>query len=288
MQKARRHPSTGLRPLVGARFQVLFHPPPGVLFTFPSRYSPLSVSREYLALPDGAGCFRRGSSGPALLRVPPDALAVPPTGLSPPAARLSRRFGYRSRLAMAALLPRPGRNPDGLGSSAFARHYSRNHSCSLLLPLLGCFGSRRSPRPSGRCPAFSRAGSPIRTPADPGPFAPPRGFSQLVTSFLASESHRHPPCALLVFLVSGTRSRTRRALFLCSPALSLYSPGLRPPGSPGRPPASCKIRKPQLSHPCSPFVPAPLPSERECKSTTIFITTKFLVKNLSSFFSEER
>ena len=27
-----------LRPLVSARFQVLFHSPPGVLFTFPSRY----------------------------------------------------------------------------------------------------------------------------------------------------------------------------------------------------------------------------------------------------------
>jgi hypothetical protein len=27
-----------LRPLVGAWFQVLFHSPPGVLFTFPSRY----------------------------------------------------------------------------------------------------------------------------------------------------------------------------------------------------------------------------------------------------------
>jgi hypothetical protein len=29
---------TGLRPLVSTRFQVLFHSPPGVLFTFPSRY----------------------------------------------------------------------------------------------------------------------------------------------------------------------------------------------------------------------------------------------------------
>ena len=37
MQKARRHPE-GLRPLVGARFQVLFTPLLGVLFTFPSRY----------------------------------------------------------------------------------------------------------------------------------------------------------------------------------------------------------------------------------------------------------
>ena len=37
LQKARRHPE-GLRLLVGARFQVLFHSPLGVLFTFPSRY----------------------------------------------------------------------------------------------------------------------------------------------------------------------------------------------------------------------------------------------------------
>jgi hypothetical protein len=43
MQKARRHPalnklSARLRLVVGIRFQVLFHSPSGVLFTFPSRY----------------------------------------------------------------------------------------------------------------------------------------------------------------------------------------------------------------------------------------------------------
>ena len=38
MQKARRHPTKGLRPLVSTRFQVLFTPLFGVLFTFPSRY----------------------------------------------------------------------------------------------------------------------------------------------------------------------------------------------------------------------------------------------------------
>src|SRR5215207_7028366 len=37
LQKARRHPAR-LRRIVGERFQVLFHSPPGVLFTFPSRY----------------------------------------------------------------------------------------------------------------------------------------------------------------------------------------------------------------------------------------------------------
>ena len=40
-QSPHRHPKVPLRllPLVGTRFQVLFHSPPGVLFTFPSRYS---------------------------------------------------------------------------------------------------------------------------------------------------------------------------------------------------------------------------------------------------------
>src|SRR3982751_560636 len=40
LQKARRHLTTRaqLRRIVGTWFQVLFHSPPGVLFTFPSRY----------------------------------------------------------------------------------------------------------------------------------------------------------------------------------------------------------------------------------------------------------
>ena len=38
LQKARRHTARVLRLLVGIRFQVLFHSPLGVLFTFPSRY----------------------------------------------------------------------------------------------------------------------------------------------------------------------------------------------------------------------------------------------------------
>ena len=36
--------SLALPLLVGTRFQVLFHSPPGVLFTFPSRYYTLSVT----------------------------------------------------------------------------------------------------------------------------------------------------------------------------------------------------------------------------------------------------
>ena len=43
-------PSLSLRLLVDIRFQVLFHSPPGVLFTFPSRYYALSVANQCLAL----------------------------------------------------------------------------------------------------------------------------------------------------------------------------------------------------------------------------------------------
>ena len=38
LQKVPYHPHKGLYVLVSIRFQVLFHSPPGVLFTFPSQY----------------------------------------------------------------------------------------------------------------------------------------------------------------------------------------------------------------------------------------------------------
>src|SRR5215831_18359342 len=53
--------------LVGTRFQVLFHSAPAVLFTIPSRYYPLSVTREYLGLTGGPARFTRDFSGPVLL-----------------------------------------------------------------------------------------------------------------------------------------------------------------------------------------------------------------------------
>ena len=55
--------------LVSIRFQVLFHSPPGVLFTFPSRYFSLSVTWSYLALRDGPRSFRPDFSCPDVLRI---------------------------------------------------------------------------------------------------------------------------------------------------------------------------------------------------------------------------
>lgn len=49
LQKARRHPKR-LRRIVGERFQVLFHSPPGVLFTIPSRYSSAIGHQEVFRL----------------------------------------------------------------------------------------------------------------------------------------------------------------------------------------------------------------------------------------------
>ena len=55
--------------LVSSRFQVLFHSPPGVLFTFPSRYYSLSVTWSYLAFGDGPPFFRQDFSCPDVLRI---------------------------------------------------------------------------------------------------------------------------------------------------------------------------------------------------------------------------
>ena len=51
------------------RFQDLFHSPPGVLFTFPSRYWFTIGRKEYLALEGGPPCFPQDSTCPAVLKV---------------------------------------------------------------------------------------------------------------------------------------------------------------------------------------------------------------------------
>ena len=67
-------------------------PSSGCFSPFPHGTRTLSVSREYLALPDGPGGFTQDYSCPALLRIPLDAGMASRTGLSPSAARRSRRL----------------------------------------------------------------------------------------------------------------------------------------------------------------------------------------------------
>ena len=91
--------------LVNIRFQVLFHSPPGVLFTFPSQYC-YAIGHQVV--------FRLGGWSP---RVPigfhvsdgtpdtADCLAMSPTGLSPSPVSFPTLFGYGSTCLYAVHTP---------------------------------------------------------------------------------------------------------------------------------------------------------------------------------------
>ena len=93
------------------------------------------------------------------------------------------------------LQPHPCRNMDGLGCSPFARHYWGNH-CLFSFPA----GTKMFQFPAlascyARCHSFRMTGCPIRKSSDQRLFAPTQSLSQLITSFIASESQgiRHAP-----------------------------------------------------------------------------------------------
>ena len=127
---------------------------------------------------------------------------------------LRSAFPYGSGLVRIGparvLLPRTCRDMHGLGCSASARRYSRNHCCFLFLRVLRCFSSPGSPplRDSRK-----REGCPIRTPADQLVCADPRGFSQLAASFVASESLGIPRTPFSAFPAVNTRRCCRPAVF---------------------------------------------------------------------------
>ncbi len=146
--------------LVGTRFQVLFHDPsPGHFSPFPHGTRALSVIREYLGLPGGPGRFTQDFSGPVLLGIPSEAFKISPTRLSRSTAALPRAFDYPKdflcrKKRSPKRVPRPRTcnacrlsHTPGLASSAFAHHYSRNHSCFLFLRVLRCFTSPRYHQP---------------------------------------------------------------------------------------------------------------------------------------------
>ena len=141
LQKARRHTARVLRLLVGARFQVLFHSPLGVLFTFPSRYWFAIGHRRVFSLGGWSPRIRTGFHVSGTTRVPAsEAAGFRVRGSYP----LRPAFPCRSataQLCNSAPGLRPWRWPVpqhrmqqrpqactcmGLGWCAFARRYSRN------------------------------------------------------------------------------------------------------------------------------------------------------------------
>ncbi len=153
MQKARRHPTKGLRPLVSTRFQVLFTPLFEVLFTFPSRYWFTIGLSGVFSLTGWCRWIQTGFLRSRPTQDTATAEDLAPTGLSPSMAHLPRRFGFFLRSDLAVLQPQRCRDTAGLGCSPFARHYSGNHSCFLFLRVLRCFSSPGSP--TRRCTVSS-------------------------------------------------------------------------------------------------------------------------------------
>ena len=211
MQKARRHPKKrGSDRSQAHGFRVSFTPLPAVLFTFPSRYSSTIGLPGVLSL---GGWCRRIRTG--LLRPRP----------TQGTARAGERSAYGAvtlcgapfQAASATLAPSLSGSP----TTPPAPRRRRFGLAPFRSPLLGGSLLFSSPpatwmfRFAGFAPAKRRAprpraaGCPIRKPADQRQLAPPRGLSQPAASFIASGSHRHPPCALSR-LPARTRPRNRR------------------------------------------------------------------------------
>ena len=94
LQKVRGCTYKVLPQLVNIWFQVLFHSPPGVLFTFPSQYYALSVTEEYLALRGGPRLFPQGFSCLVVLWILPCHLRFHVRGFHPLWPAFPKPFHY--------------------------------------------------------------------------------------------------------------------------------------------------------------------------------------------------
>ena len=139
LQKVRGCAHMALPQLVNTGFQVLFHSPPGVLFTFPSQYYALSVTKEYLALRCGPRSFHRGFSCLNVLWILLCLLGFRIRGFHSVSPVFPVPFYYPQRITFAVRTPQCTHR--GLGSYHFARRYFGNRCFFLFLWLLRCFSS---------------------------------------------------------------------------------------------------------------------------------------------------
>ena len=139
LQKVRGSPYKGVPQLVNTGFQVLFHSPPGVLFTFPSQYCALSVTEEYLALRGGPRSFPQGFTCLVVLWIPLAPFRFRLRGFHPLWRDVpvpSTSFQVTSLRSLT-----PACTQTGFGSFHFARRYFGNRCFFLFLALLRCFSS---------------------------------------------------------------------------------------------------------------------------------------------------
>lgn len=151
---------------------------------------------------DGPPCFRRDFPCPAVLRIRSGGNEVSTTGLSPSLAGRSRPV----RLPRSFLTPTmsgpttPRGTPLGLGCSRFARRYSGNRVCFLLLRVLRCFSSPGVPSMPygfrhGYCPITDSGFPHSDISGSTLAYSSPERFGvcPVLHRLLVP---RHPPCAL--------------------------------------------------------------------------------------------
>ena len=197
LQKVRGHALVALPQLVGARFQALFHSPPGVLFTFPSQYYALSVTKRYLALRGDPRAFRQGSTCLGVLWIPPCLLAFRVRGSHPLWPAFPKPFPYARRSiprseprgARAAVwaLPVPLAATPGITVVFSSSGYLDVSVRRVPLPALCVHAGIHGGHPCG-FPHSDTCGS-LDMCSSPQLFAACRVFHRPLVP-------RHPPCAL--------------------------------------------------------------------------------------------
>ena len=154
--------------------------------------------------------------------VPPDSDRAPPTppysgfrlgkarvsrtGLSPAAARLSRRLPLTSSLPCRRPYNPARASTPAVWAGPLSLAATRGVTLVFLSSDYWDVSVRRVRLHTRWMPCLRMAGCPIRTPADPRPFAPPRRLSRPAASFIASGSQGilRAPCL-------ASRSRLSRA-----------------------------------------------------------------------------
>ena len=197
MQKARRHPSRGLRPLVSVRFQVLFHSLIQGTFhlslTVLVRYRSHRSIQPYRMVP---AVSRKVSRAPRYSGYYQDLYRLTCTGLSPSMIVLSKTFqffvqsmsqSYNPKIAVTTLV---WANSVSLAATQEITIVFFSSGYLDVSVLRVCFHQ------SGY-QVFNLVGCPIRISTDHNVCAIPRSFSQLITSFIASESLGIPHTLLI-------------------------------------------------------------------------------------------
>ena len=189
-------------------------PSSGCFSPFPHGTGTLSVSREYLALPDGPGGFTQDSSCPALLRIPLRFVSLRVRASHPLRTHFPERSTHEMSCDGAVLQPRPCRDRDGLGCSPFARHYWGNHvlfsfpagTKMFQFPALASCRSRMSSLQDDGLSHSEIRGSKVICTS-------PRLFAAYHVLHRLREP-RHPPCALAYFpYATHTHKKVRVGIY---------------------------------------------------------------------------